>query len=229
MKQTLKRWTSGLLLVCMLLSMVPVDTLAVFRPRDEDPAVEIDDSYIAYEVPEEEEPYFPDDDPDLEPDEEQEVLIPEPGWELDLFDSELYGTVSGQIVDAEGNGLKRVSVSLYDMNLCEVVALCDTDDNGYWTCETVIAGNDYMIRLHCPFAVFGEEVIGFTAPHGTMTLDTIEGDVRVDPDTQVSPAEDFTYQVLNATYASITGYARVTAAFCTGSLSMPTKKVSAKL
>ena len=206
MKQTLKRWTSGLLLVCMLLSMVPVDTLAVFRPRDEEPAVEIDDSYIAYEVPEEEEPYFPDDDPDLEPDEEQEVLIPEPGWELDLFDSELYGTVSGQIVDAEGNGLKRVSVSLYDMNLCEVVALCDTDDNGYWTCETVIAGNDYVIRLHCPFAVFGEEVIGFTAPHGTMTLDTIEGDVRVDPDTQVSPAEDFTYQVLNATYASITGY-----------------------
>ena len=36
-------------------------------------------------------------------------------------------------------------------------------------------------------------------------------------------------RLFTALKASITGYTRVTAAFCTGSLSIPTKKVSARL
>ena len=172
---------------------------------EEEEMEEPSESYLSEDAPN-----APEDDPDEEPLYEESALdlIPSGGKgpSVDLLDSELYATLSGKVVDEDGNGLSNVCVSLYDYGYEEIVALCYTDENGTWSTSSAVQGNEYHLRFHSPYFSFPLEGLVCKASGAAVTVETMTGTETYDPETPVSPAEDFSYTVLNATGISITGY-----------------------
>ena len=218
-----KRILSAVMALSMVLSSVPV---GVFAESADNPAISFTSNVPGTEVsvpslpmsedegtPDnlEEAGFYPLDDPDQEPDGEESALDYVSNSRTDrdtvtLLESKMYATLSGKVVDAEGNGLPNINVTLYDNSYEQILASCYTDSNGNWSSDAAVVGNEYHLRFHSPYYSFPLEGLIVLAAGESVAVDTVTGTETFAPDAEAAPGADFAYKALNATYISITGY-----------------------
>lgn len=178
MSCTLKKLVSLLLVLVMILSLLPVQAMAMplTSEGDQDPVIggafdidfegeetpgeEGDDAGDSGDVPPSALPEEGEDTPEESPDEElpDEEL---PGEEAELEMAEDtpavlagYAVMNGMVVDSSGTGVPGVSVMLFDMTDGEVLTIATTSTTGSWTAEKLILGNTYRVRYHKPGYAF---------------------------------------------------------------------------
>ncbi len=113
-------------------------------------------------------------------------------------------TLSGRIVDEDGNGVANVQVSLYDVIRKRLMSnVTVTDEEGNWSYSGAIVGNTYAISFYNPYyQIAKKENVAISS--GENTVEQILA-VKVLGET-TTPTSDFTYQALNGTYCTITKY-----------------------
>ena len=112
--------------------------------------------------------------------------------------------LSGRVTDTDGTPIADVAVSFYDVTGKNVAASAAvTDENGYWSYAKAYVGSEYIISFYHPYYQIPDTEHILVSSEGT-DAGTVSG-ARVMDET-VTPAGDFTYEVLNGSYCAVTGY-----------------------
>ena len=229
MSCTLKKLVSLLLVLVMILSLLPVQAMAMplTSEGDQDPIIggafdidfegeetpgeESDNAGDSGDVPPSALPEEGEDTPEESPDEElpDEEL---PGEEAELEMAEDtpavlagYAVMNGMVVDSSGTGAPGVSVMLFDMTDGEVLTIATTSTTGSWTAEKLILGNTYRVRYHKPGYVFNTNEERYAVNSSAYTVANVEASVA-DAFGAETSGTDFAYSVLNGSFISITKY-----------------------
>ena len=113
-------------------------------------------------------------------------------------------TVTGKVVDANGNGIADVFVKIYNTTLNKLEFEIFTDEAGEWKIENRIYETEYEIRYYKTLYEFSSEKINCVVGSGTTIVADVVGN-KVELQGYECNEEDYTYIVSDG-YATITGY-----------------------
>ena len=112
--------------------------------------------------------------------------------------------ISGSVKDENGSPISGVTVSFYNVTEERTESkTAVTDETGNWTYTKAIVGNRYSISFTHEEYIFNAHQSIKVERNGN-TLETVIGQKLAG--FEETPAEDFTYTVLNGSYCSIAGY-----------------------
>ncbi|MBQ7975500.1 MAG: hypothetical protein IJ300_07425, partial [Clostridia bacterium] len=114
-------------------------------------------------------------------------------------------TVTGKVVDSNGNGINKVSISVYDVTEQISIGLYYTGSNGTWTFDDAIQGNTYVFRYYHPLYDIANDTVETTVEYASVSLPNATATKIYDEFTETD-ASKFTYSVINGLYIKITGY-----------------------
>lgn len=117
-----------------------------------------------------------------------------------------FTTISGKVIDAQGNGLAGVSVLLYNIDENTVLSLCVTDATGAWVSADydAISGYTYIVQYYKSGYEITPNNIQVTALSGGTAVETATA-VPLDMGDLVCNADDYFYTI-DTEKATITKY-----------------------
>ncbi len=129
-----------------------------------------------------------------------ETLMPQEtvnAYEVELFSQEFeFTTISGKVVDEQGNAVKDVSVLLYNVDENVSLTLCTTSAAGTWISKEydAIAGYTYIVHYYKPGCSFDTNNIKVVAEAGGTEVSVVTASTVPVEDTSCVEG-DYTYTV----------------------------------
>ena len=112
--------------------------------------------------------------------------------------------IGGKITDYNGAGLERAAVYVTDATDEIICGKCYTSTSGTWSMSAV-SGHKYVIRYHSSRYSFSQDTFVYENVAESTTVPTVTA-VALFDDTTETVTSEFTYEILNGSYASITKY-----------------------
>ena len=205
MKRFANKVLSCILALTIVVSMLPTQALAtgVDVDENEDSTILVDSFDAALEVGDE-----------SEPTDTLETISPDGaiGGEPDAGTVTLQSTnfefssLSGKVVDSNGQEVSGVSVQLYNLDENVVLTPCTTGGGGLWRSAEydVICGYSYLIRFYKAGYEFSENNISCIAESGGTAVSTVVA-TALNIGNLVCNEADYTYTITNEK-ATITKY-----------------------
>ena len=114
-------------------------------------------------------------------------------------------TITGTIVDSEGNGIVDVSIYVYDLTDEQLIGYYHTDANGKWKTSKCTSGNEYLISYYHKDYEISTNKFLVNAITGTLALDTVTA-TKIVGDYEETDPSYFEYEIINGSNIRITNY-----------------------
>ena len=112
--------------------------------------------------------------------------------------------LSGRVILEDGTGVPGIAVQLYDVSGLKSVYTGQTGEDGTWTYEEAKSGTVYKVSYDHPDYTFSSRSLEILMESGTSFPDVTAQ--RMYEELEESPAEDFTWEVVDGSTVRITGY-----------------------
>ena len=184
MKSLYKRFLSIICTLVMVINILPVQVFAVG-----DDGVKEENAVL---------PEMTDDEPKSTFDGDTVFSAPK------LLTTNAQIIIGGKITDYNGAGLERAAVYVTDATDEIICGKCYTSTSGTWSMSAV-SGHKYVIRYHSSRYSFSQDTFVYENVAESTTVPTVTA-VALFDDTTETVTSEFTYEILNGSYASITKY-----------------------
>ena len=117
-----------------------------------------------------------------------------------------YSSITGLVLDEDGNGLPGVTVSVFSVTLNQQEGVLATDEQGSWMFDKVIPGHVYTVHLSTDCHTLDTYEIRETATNAAIFLPAVRAIRAYDPATVDDNPSHFTWEVKSGEYARVTKY-----------------------